>query len=368
MRDTTKTTYTGRTRALGGGWYGARPWPSSEQARAEFALKIALRLASGYQLTRATDGRHGLGNDTAAHVPTREIRAATNDAERDRATDRATGYAMLQGSLENTYGLIFHGGRSEHGYGSTFAPLPDGTDLDAHTLALAFGTDWENIKPRTGLRVWQTREADDAKMHLARQWLAEAADDAAKLSPLDRARRIRAAALVSAKLTRAACNGEGIGTSEHAAALAAYGLSCIEKDDHNGARAFAEFATDEQRDTESEPRGGAMERLAAAARAAAKAADAADAKEQQTATAIQSEPTHDYKTQQAGSSESHERATITAASDAIETGEANTANLPAAVQPSKPMLANQQGHHGGAFTMTCGRTEVTVRLTKGRRR
>ncbi len=254
--DTTRNTYTGKARALGGGWYGARAWPRDEGARARFALTVALRLCSNATYTAATNDRGGIGGSKTPtlYLPTGPVQAAAMDtAELDRASDLVAAFGMLAGAVKSGdvgSGFI-HGVPSEHGYGRTWNPLPQATN--AATLAKSYRMDARATTERADLRPWQVALSKKALDFLASQWLAEAEDST--LAPLERARRARIAALRSPQTVRDQCSKDGatIGTDALGAALAAYALACVDNgDDADGARAFAEFATTNDRNEEDE--------------------------------------------------------------------------------------------------------------------
>jgi hypothetical protein len=174
-------------------------------------------------------------------------------AERDRASDLVAAFGMLAGAVKSGdvgSGFI-HGVPSEHGYGRTWNPLPQATN--AATLAKSYRMDARATTERADLRPWQVALSKKALDFLASQWLAEAEDST--LAPLERARRARIAALRSPQTVRDQCSKDGatIGTDALGAALAAYALACVDNgDDADGARAFAEFATTNDRNEEDE--------------------------------------------------------------------------------------------------------------------
>lgn len=370
--DTTRTTYTGRARALAGGWFGPRPWPVGADSRAQLATAIGLRLASGETLQTIGSARHAQAG--GAVYPTRAVRAAITDAERDVAADLAAGYAMLRGALRTGSGTTFHGGTSEHGYGVTLAALPPAAS-EAH-IGAAFAFDRFNLTPRTDLRAWQVQTVERAREALALQWITEAREETR--APLDRARRMRAAALADPSATRAACEAGPIGADAIGADLSAYGASCADADDERGERAYATFAADRDRDADEAARANtpddsqrfyeAQQTLRESAEAEAEQGDREAERTQQHTEAEAPAPMNPR-----GSSDARKRGTSEAnAAAAIEAAAAAALRPDASAAAPQPATGAPRPTPGGGWTLaidgkTC-RATITTRTRKGGRR
>jgi hypothetical protein len=407
--DTTKNTFTGKARAIGGGWYGPRQWPRDTGARVRFALTVGLRLASNATYTTATNYRGAVNTATPTlYLPTGPVEAAQDAAALDRASDLVTAYGMLAGSVKtNDEGAGYlYSTPSEHGYGRTWNPLPE-RGTNAATLARAYYMDARATSERSDLRPWQIALSKRALETLAAQWLAEAEDST--LAPLERARRARIAALRSPQTVREQCGKDGatIGADPLGPALAAYALACTDADDIDGARAFAEFATESDRDEQEKEERATSEdaynngQMTADTNQKTRAREALDYanREARGREALEEEktPEHerpseefvdqdqptqkDSRENKAGKSEDHAAAAIEAAAEAIH---APTASAPvdqkgkrqSVPQNRPPMSCNVQKHtarDGTAQTYAVigdGKGEATVVVTpfrKGRR-
>ena len=339
------------------------------------------------------------------YLPTGPVEEAQDAAALDRATDLVTAYGMLAGAVKtNDDGAGYlYSTPSEHGYGRTWNPLP-GRGTNAPTLARAYYMDARATSERSDLRPWQIALSKRALETLAAQWLAEAEDST--LAPLERARRARIAALRSPQAVREQCSKDGasIGTDALGAALAAYALACVDNDDADGARAFAEFAEMQDRSAEDEDARKTAEdaynngQMTADTNKQTRARDALETayREQRNREVYEEEHTHESKREQfeeveqdqptqkdsrenkAGRDADHAAAAIDAAAEAIH---APTASAPvdekgrrqSVPQNRPPMSCEVQKHttrDGTAQTYAVigdGKGEATVVVTPFRR-
>jgi len=246
------------TRILAGSAFRTAQW-SRNQSRwlaqaAGFIMRVSARQNYG-EPARVTLCDALIHTDSTQFAPRRLIDAAAaldanniNGTAHDAALDLTTGYLLLRGAQSGA----FCGARSAHGFGVTFPSLTRGSGADgisAQRLAAAYAEDTMNMGSPMGsasadsaaFNLSQRGLRKRALVALARQWCAEGAD--AQMHPLDRARRVRAAAVACPDAHRWEW-----GTDCLAPELQDYALSAAQ--DTDGSLAFARFARAE--DTEKE--------------------------------------------------------------------------------------------------------------------
>jgi hypothetical protein len=154
----------------------------------------------------------------------------------DEAFDLLAGFALTIASHANTA----TGAASTVGFGFTMPPI--GGSYEAYIVAL-YGEDDAALRARESCNSMQVRLANRALAALAKQFASEAEDDAR--SPLDRARRVRAAIMLDADSTFA--------FAADAASLAEYADAC-RLDDDDGRLAWAMFGFGEQASATTTPK------------------------------------------------------------------------------------------------------------------
>jgi len=244
-------------RRLAGSAFRPHSWPTDARGSVTAAAAFVARVGFPCDLDHAgsvTIGTHPRG--TAAHgyapsLPSRLVivAVAVADAEGaspqpylDRAYDLLAGLCLCHGNRRATLlGTI-----SMHGFGFTMSRIDRATEGKVRAL---FAIDRRNVEVRAGFVTRPQRSLHDGALRvLAAQYEAEAAD--ATLPPLDRARRVAAAA-------RAAGAGwkkfTAFGSDECGEALALYAEVAATDD---GSEAWARFASPSDRaNIEREPSG-----------------------------------------------------------------------------------------------------------------
>lgn len=243
-------------RNLAGTLYRAAMWPTEDRAAAthaaaKFVLRVGIPSAFAYSASVSVSDDPHCGRGTAS-IPARLVYAALaltegkHRAERvaalDRAFDLLAGYALL--GCANS--VEARGEQSAHGFGWTLRPLggPELRPVSLSRMRAAFRLDARAFSARDGrtdgvMSRAQTMLAAAAREHLALQMIAEAGE--AGRAPLDRARRVAAAARIN---PREAARAD-YGSDETGSALALYAREAAASD--TGEEAFERFARDEDR-------------------------------------------------------------------------------------------------------------------------
>ena len=243
-------------RRLAGSACRPHSWPTDARAATLAAAAFVARVgfpADFLPAGRCSIGTHprSLASDVVnVSLPSRLIivAVAVADAERaspqpylDRAFDLLAGLCLCNGQRRATLlGTI-----SMHGFGFTMSRIDRATEGKIRAL---FAIDRRNVTVREGFVTRPQRSLHDGALRvLAAQWEAEAADPT--LPPLDRARRVAAAA----RIAGAGCKKfPAFGNDETGEALALY-AEVASTDD--GSEAWARFASASERANPAEPRG-----------------------------------------------------------------------------------------------------------------
>jgi hypothetical protein len=231
-------------RRLAGSAFRPHSWPTDPRGSVTAAAAFVARVGFPCDLDSAgsvTIGTHPRGTATHGNAPSLPSRLvivanAVADAEGgspqpylDRAYDLLAGLCLCHGNRRATLlGTI-----SMHGFGFTMSRIGHATEGKVRAL---FAIDRRNVKVCEGFVTRPQRSLHDGALRvLAAQWEAEAAD--ATLAPLDRARRVAAAA-------RGAASGwkkfPAFGNDECGEALALYAEVAASDD---GSEAWARFAS-----------------------------------------------------------------------------------------------------------------------------
>ena len=240
-------------RRLAGSAFRPHSWPTDARAATLAAAAFVARV--GFPADFLPAGRCSIGTTPRSlasdvvnvSLPSRLIivAVAVADAERaspqpylDRAFDLLAGLCLCNGQRRAT--LL--GAVSMHGFGFTMSRIDRATE---RKLCALFAIDRRNVTVREGFVTRPQRSLHDGALRvLAAQWEAEAADPT--LPPLDRARRVAAAARI------AGARFPAFGSDECGEALALY-AEVASTDD--GSEAWARFASASERANPAEPRG-----------------------------------------------------------------------------------------------------------------
>ena len=265
-------------RRLAGSAFRPHSWPTDPRGSVTAAAAFVARVGFPCDLDHAgsvTIGTHPRGTATHGNAPSLPSRLvivanAVADAEGgspqpylDRAYDLLAGLCLCHGNRRATLlGTI-----SMHGFGFTMNRIDRATEGKVRAL---FAIDVRNVKVCEGFVTRPQRSLHDGALRvLAAQWEAEAAD--ATLPPLDRARRVAAAA------RGAGAKFPAYGNDETGEALALYAEVAATDD---GSEAWARFASaadraNIEREASGEPSGESMSRADEAADLARSEAESA---------------------------------------------------------------------------------------------
>lgn len=295
-------------RVLAGSFYRSAQWSSNPNYSAcEVIRRVSAPAATTYTNHAVImGGPVPYGAYSNLQIPSRLVDVANVAPLADRqdaldsAADILSGYACLQGVFHPTATTLrtLAGARSDHGFGWTMFALGAKPIGEAEFIAVC-ATDAEATADRSergsSLTLLQRSLADRARAALAAQWLAEAADG--QLSPLDRARRIYAAAHIDAN---SAANAT-FGADEHSEKLADYARAAAA--DSTGAEAWQRFrdANDATADEQDKQAGAQVHKDLARERAIEQGAGAAANDDEEGSARVESaETSAEYNARKAG--------------------------------------------------------------------
>ena len=241
-------------RRLAGSAFRPHSWPTdprgSVTAAAAFVARVGFPcdLDHAGSVTIGTHPRDAAANSNTASLPSRLVivAVAVADAEGgspqpylDRAFDLLAGLSLCHGHHRATLlGTI-----SMHGFGFTMSRIGRATEGKVRAL---FAIDKRNAEVRAGFVTRPQRSLHDGALRvLAAQYEAEAAD--ATLPPLDRARRVAAAARLAGAGSKKI---HAFGSDDTGEALALYAEAAATDD---GSEAWARFASPSDRANPAEP-------------------------------------------------------------------------------------------------------------------
>jgi hypothetical protein len=241
-------------RRLAGSAFRPHSWPTdprgSVTAAAAFVARVGFPcdLESAGSVTIGTHPRGTANHGNAPSLPSRLVivAVAVADAEGgspqpylDRAFDLLAGLCLCHGNRRATLlGTI-----SMHGFGFTMNRIGHATEGKVRAL---FAIDKRNVEVCAGFVTRPQRSLHDGALRvLAAQYEAEAADPT--LAPLDRARRVAAAARAAGSGWK---NFPAFGSDECGEALALYAEVAATDD---GSEAWARFASASDRANPAEP-------------------------------------------------------------------------------------------------------------------
>ena len=241
-------------RRLAGSAFRPHSWPSDPRGSVTAAAAFVARVGFPCDIDHAGSvmiGTHPRGAAAHAYAPSLPSRlvivaAAVADAEGaspqpylDRAYDLLAGLCLCHGARRATLlGVI-----SMHGFGFTMSRIGRATEGKVRAL---FAIDARNVEVRAGFVTRPQRSLHDGALRvLAAQYEAEAAD--ATLPPLDRARRVAAAAKIAGAGWK---KFPAFGNDDTGEALALYAEVAATDD---GSEAWARFASPTDRANPAEP-------------------------------------------------------------------------------------------------------------------
>ena len=243
-------------RRLAGSAFRPHAWPCDPRGSVTAAAAFVARVGCPCDLDHAGSviiGTHPRGAAATGYAPSLPSRlvivaVAVADAEGaspqpylDRAFDLLAGLCLCHGNRRAT--LL--GAISMHGFGFTMARIGRATEGKVRAL---FAIDRRNVEVRAGFVTRPQRSLHDGALRvLAAQYEAEAAD--ATLPPLDRARRVAAAAKIAGAGWK---KFSAFGSDECGEALALYAEVAAGDD---GSEAWARFASPTDRANPAEPNG-----------------------------------------------------------------------------------------------------------------